>query len=183
MTGWARIRRNGLIALLSACSFCAVAVWGSRRALPDQTAHPVDGYPDLFIDARACPRRGDSAENGRRAEELARLRADRYPYAPRDGVRAVRHYQEAEACYLVARVERSAARVHGAAAALIGRVNTDYAAARLNLLNALEQERWSAALGEIDRLLQLTDHLERNEYVEWLMQQIGRVEARAGTES
>jgi len=60
-------------------------------------------------------------------------------------------------------------------------VNTDYAAARLNLANALEQERWLDALSEIRRLLLLTQHVRRNEYVEWLNQTIGRVAARAST--
>jgi hypothetical protein len=68
-------------------------------------------------------------------------------------------------------------------AALTARVNTDYAAARLNLLNALEQERWSAAFSEIRRLLRLTDHIGRDEYVEWLRKNIGRVAARASAES
>jgi hypothetical protein len=67
--------------------------------------------------------------------------------------------------------------------ALTTRVNTDYAAARLNLLNALEQERWSAALSEIRRLLLLTDHIGRHEYVEWLRKNIGRVAAKASAES
>jgi hypothetical protein len=62
-------------------------------------------------------------------------------------------------------------------------VNTDYAAARLNLFNALEQERWSVALSEIRRLLLLTDHIGRHEYVEWLNEIIGRVTAKASTES
>lgn len=72
--------------------------------------------------------------------------------------------------------------MHRAIAELTTRVNTDYAASRLNLLNALEQERWSAALSEIRRLLLLTDHIGRHEYVEWLSKTIGRVAAKASTE-
>jgi hypothetical protein len=52
----------------------------------------------------------------------------------------------------------------------------------LNLLNALEQERWSAALSEIRRLLRLTDHIGRHEYVEWLKKIIGTVAAKASTD-
>ena len=60
-------------------------------------------------------------------------------------------------------------------------MNTDYAAARLNLLNALERERWSVALTEIRRLLLLTDHVGRHEYVEWLREIIGRVSVKASS--
>jgi len=183
MTEWATIRRNGLIALLSAAALVVLVVWVGGRATPGQRTGPVDDYPELFGDTASCPHRGDAAANGRRAEELAHLRADRYAYDPRDGIRAVRHFQEAEACYSSAGAEQSVSRVHASKAVLIGRVNTDYAAARLNLSNALEQERWSVALSEIHRLLLLTDHLERNEYVEWLTQNIGRVAARASTAS
>jgi hypothetical protein len=173
---------KGIIALLAVLALVVVASWLGARATPSARNHSFDEYPELFVETIACPPRGDAFEKGRRSEELARLRADRYAYDPRDGVRAVHRYQEAESCYRAARDNVGAQRVHRAIAALTTRVKTDYAAARLNLLNALEQESWSAALSEIRRLLLLTDHIGRHEYVEWLRKIIGKVAAKASSE-
>jgi hypothetical protein len=187
MTGLLGNRRNGLIVLLVALAFVSLAFvvlasWLGVRPTPSVRNHPFDDYPTLFVEAIACPHRGDVLESGRRSEELARLRADRYAYDPRDGVRAVQRYQEAESCYRAIGKERMVQRVRRAITALVSQVNMDYAAARLNLLNALEQERWSAALSEIRRLLRLTDHIGRHEYVEWLKKIIGTVAAKASTD-
>jgi hypothetical protein len=174
---------NGIVALLTLLTLVVLASWLGARATPVARNHPFDDYPALFVEGGTCPSRGDVLENGRRSEEFARLRTDRYAYDPRDGVRAVRRYQEAESCYRAAGDEFGAQRVRRAGAALTARVNTDYAAARLNLLNALERERWSVALSEIRRLLLLTDHIGRHEYVEWLSKIIGRVAVKASTPS
>jgi len=183
MTEWLQIRRPGVILVLSACALVAVAVVLLARTHPSERKRAVDDYPELFAEEVLCRHRGDVLAHGRKAEELARLRADRYPYDPGDGIRAVHRYQEAEACYRSAGADSAASRVRQARIALTVRVNTDYAAARLNLVNALERERWSAALGEIHRLLLLTKHLRRHEYVEWLNRTIGRVAAKASTSS
>lgn len=183
MTTSPTIRRMGLITLLSILALALFVALLGHRAHPGTSNRPIDDYPELFAEAKACPRRRPNLENAYRLEELARLRADRYAYDPRDGIRAVHRYQEAEACYRAAGEESEALRAGRASARLADRVNTDYAAARLNLVNALEQERWSVALGEIHRLLLLTDHYGRHEYVDWLKRIIGRVAARASTAS
>lgn len=170
-----------LIALLVAAALFVVAAWLRGGAVPSAGTPAADPHPELFVEEVACPRRGGVLEDGRRSEELALLRSDRYAYDPRDGVRAVQRYQEAEACYRAAGATSDVVRVRRSIAALIARVNTDYAAARLNLVNALEQDRWSDALREIHRLLLLTEHLRRHGYVEWLKRIIGRVAARAST--
>ena len=172
-------RRTVLVALLLVLALVALACCVRARSTPGARNHSLDDYPELFAESGACPHGGDVLSIGRRAEEFARLRTDRYAYDPRDGVRAVHHYQAAEACYRREGDERGVARVHRSTTALIARVNTDYAAARLNLLNALEQERWSAALSEMRRLLLLTNHIGRDEYVEWLRNNIGRVASTA----
>lgn len=176
-----RTKYIGLTVLLAAAALLVVAAWLRGRAAPSAGKREAHTHPELFVEGMACPGRGGILENGRRSEELALLRSDRYAYDPRDGVRAVQRYQEAEACYRAAGATRDVVRVRRSIAALTARVNTDYAAARLNLVNALEQDRWSDALGEIHRLLLLTDHLRRHEYVEWLKKIIGRVAARAST--
>jgi hypothetical protein len=181
MTSHTKARRNGVLGLLAAVGLFFVVQWFREDTTLVSGTRPTVPHPELFEQAIACTGRGRALENGRRSEELALLRADRYPYDSRDGVRAVQHYREAESCYLRAGADAEAARIHRASAVLMARVNTDYAAARLNLANALEQERWLDALSEIRRLLLLTQHLRRNEYVEWLNQTIGRVAARAST--
>ena len=179
MTRVANTKRAALLAT----SLTAVAVLAAfsltRQGTQGSNPPPVDEYPELFAAQPTCPTRGDSLDDGRRAEELALLRADRYAYDPRDGVRAVEQFQAAEACYQSVGAERDAARARRAHLELSARVSTDYAAARLNLLNALQQERWSDALAENRRLLLLTEHLRRHEYVEWLKNDIGRIAARA----
>lgn len=181
MTRLRKFKRASLLVVFTAFVLVAVASWFGDRAPPNSGSHPPDDYPELFVDSRDCPQRGDAFENGRRLEELARVRADRYAYDGRDGVRAVEHYQEAEACYRAAGAGDRGQRVRRALTVLTVRVNTDYAAARLNLVNALEQKRWPAALSEIHRLLLLTQHLVGDEYVEWLKKIIGRVAAEAST--
>jgi hypothetical protein len=173
----------GLVALLCVLALVALALWLNARSTPKAQHHPFADYPELFVESVACPHRGSVPASGRRLEELARLRSDRYAYDPGDGVRAVHHYQEAESCYRDEGNELGARRVRRALAALTVQVNTDYAAARLNLSNALEQERWSAAFSELRRLLLLTHHIGRDEYVEWLRRNIGRVAAKASAES
>ena len=143
----------------------------------------IRDYPTLFAEVGSCRPEGDPIKNAHRSEELARLRADRYAYDPRDGVRAVWRYQQADACYRVAGDEVGARRAHRAGAALAHRVNTDFAAARLHLSNALQRERWSVALGEIRRLRLLTDHVGGHEYVEWLDEIIGKVTVEANAAS
>jgi len=176
-------RRVGVMALLSTTTLAGAVLYSGIGTTPDTRNHPTSSYPNLFVDEVECPHRGSALAVGRRSEEHARMRADRYPYDPRDGVRAVRNYQTAESCYKDSGDELGVHRARRAILALTTRVNTDYAAARLNLFNALEQEQWSVALSEIRRLLLLTDHIRRHEYVEWLDEIIGRVAANASTES
>jgi hypothetical protein len=179
MTGPFRSRWTRIVALLGVLVLVVLASWFETGASPVARDRPVDVYPDLFVEKGACPPRGDALENGRRSEELARLRADRYAYDPGDGVRAVLHYEEAESCYRAAGYEFGSHRVHRAASGLTAQVRTDYAAARLNLLNALERAQWSVALSEIRRLLLLTDHIGRHEYVDWLNEINGTVAVKA----
>lgn len=179
MTGLAPSRRGLVLVSSAALAFLFAAF---SMTVPDVEGSPrasIDEYPELFGSPASCPPRGVVLENGRRAEELGLLHSDRYAYNPRDGVRAVERFQAAEDCYRSAGAASDAARVQRARAELSARVNTDYAAARLNLANALQQERWSDALGENRRLLLLTEHVRRHDYVQWLKNDIGTIAARA----
>ena len=175
-------RRAAVIGLAVLCLVSLLFAWRSSRPAPPRAIDTRD-FPELFSEAAVCPRPRDPIANGRRSEELGLLRADRYPYSPRDGVLAVRRFLEAAACYRAAGATRDARRVERASVALSARVNIDYATARLSLLTALEKERWSDALDEIRQLLLLTQHKRRHEYVQWLEKNIGRVAARAGSAS
>lgn len=181
MKAISQVRRNGFVALSTVCAIVVLVAWLWGRAAPSHHQQALHDYPELFVDVAVCPMQGDTLANGRRLEELGLRRADRYAYNAGDGVRAVQRYREAEACYRAAGSQSDAARVGRLLASLSARVNTDYAAARLNLVTALDQSRWSEALSEINRLILLTKHLRRDGYVEWLNEIIGKIAARAST--
>ena len=175
-------RRSAVLGLALTCFGALSLIERTREAAPS-AAMELRDFPHLFVAAPTCPGPQNSHSDATRLEELGLLRADRYAYDPRDGVIAVRRFGEAAACYRAAGAKLDAARAERAARTMSLRVNTDYAAARLSLLNALEKERWSDALGEIRRLLLLTEHMRRHDYVEWLEKNLGLVAARAGSAS
>jgi len=171
-------RQAGLALLLAFALLLLTRLLGDSET-PATVGRLRVEHPDLFLRGPLCSHPDSALAAARRSEELAHVRADRYAYDPADGVRAVRHYAEAEACYRLGGFGNSASRVHDAASLMTLQLNTDYAAARLGLARSLEQERWSVALREVRRLLRLTHHLGRNEYVEWLEQILRRAAARA----
>ena len=135
-------------------------------------------HPALFDESSRCPSTKTALRNGIVAEETARLRADRYPYDPRDGVRAVHGYRTASSCYDAAGRPSDAERARFAGQELADRIVTDYAAARLSLANAIQAERWAEVLRRTRHLQLLTSHLGGHEYVEWLKELVGKATAR-----
>lgn len=172
-------RRQVLLALLAASTLLPLASLLRDSEAPAAIDSLRVEYPELFLEVPSCSHADRALASARRSEELAQVRADRYPYDPADGILAVRLYGTAEACYRLGGLDSSASRVRDAASTMTLRLNTDYAAARLSLARSLEQERWSSVLHEVHRLLRLTHHLGRNEYVEWLERILGRASARA----
>ncbi|HSN82700.1 MAG TPA: hypothetical protein VLS88_09000 [Polyangiales bacterium] len=146
----------------------AAALWAVLRHPTSAVAALAPGAPSLFESERPCPRTSRARELGRELEARGRLRADRYPYDPRDGVAALRRHQEAISCYRFSGSTADVARVESAALTLATRVQTDYAAARMNLMRALESRRWAEARAEARQLLLFTEHLGEHDYVEWL---------------
>jgi len=179
MTFAPRIRRAVLPVALAAGTALAIAGWHEGHPTSDETTRGAESYPNLFDRHASCSMPSDTLQTGFALEERARLLADRYAYNPRDGVRAVHQYMRAEDCYRAAHAELSVKRAHQARAQLALRVNADYAAARLNLANALARENYPVALSEIHRLLLLTEHVGTHNYVEWLHDIVGKVAARA----
>ena len=171
-------RRAGLvIVVLGVLSFVVISFVRENDAarMDDGTARV---HPALFGDSPTCPSHETAVQSGIRAEEMARFRADRYPYDPRDGVRAVQGYRTAARCYEVAGRPSDAKRTRFVGQELAARMVTDYAAARLSLANAIEAERWADVLRETRHLQLLTSHLGGHEYVEWLKEIVGRATAR-----
>ena len=171
--------RQVLLTLLVAVALLALTALLGDSEAPTAVGSLRFEHPNLFLEGSLCSHPKRSLVTARRSEELAHVRADRYAYDPADGVRAVRLYAEAEACYRLGGLNSSASRVRDAASLMILQLNTDYAAARLSLARSLEQKRWADALREVQRLLRLTHHLGRNEYVEWLEHILRRATAKA----
>ncbi len=169
-----------VIALLS--GLVAYEIWlRDREVVTDPLDHRPAAFPELFAAPAPCPEESEHRDAGVRLEERARLRADRYAYDPRDGVLSVQRYRQATACYGRVGDGATASRARASGAALSARIEADYAAARLNLVNALERENWRAALAIIHRLRRLTGHVGRNEYVDWLDEIEGRVASHASS--
>ena len=135
-------------------------------------------YPELFSVDPACVATADFAKAGARAEAIGRAREDRYPYDPRDGVRAVIGYRRAAACYARAGRDSEARRADEAGERLANRVRTDYASARLTLASAIEAEQWDQAYHKARELRVLLSHIEGHEYVEWIDKTIGLADSR-----
>jgi hypothetical protein len=173
-----RARQLLLVLSLGFALLALISLFGGSTTPASVGSSPIQ-HPVLFQQSSVCSHPGSSTVAARRSEELAQVRADRYAYDPADGVRAVQLYAEAEACYRLRGLDSAASRVREAASLMKMRLDTDYAAARLSLARSLEQDRWSAALREVRRLLRLTHHLGRNEYVEWLQHILRRAAARA----
>lgn len=137
-----------------------------------------ESHPKLFVDSPLCPEETEPARSGARSEEVGRFFAERYPYDPRDGVRAVRAYRVAADCYVRGGRFADADRIGAALSRLLDQVTRDYAAARLTLAQAIEAERWPDVLREARRLHLLTLHVGASEYDEWLRQITGKAMAR-----
>ena len=171
-----------LLLIAAVCTLAAYGLWlRDQEAVADPISRRPVTFPELFSASAPCPEESKHREVGARLEERARLRADRYAYDPRDGVLSVRRYRQAAACHNAAGDEVAASRARALGTVVSARIEADYAAARLNLVNALEREQWKAALAIIQRLRRLTDQVGRSEYVDWLDEIEGRVAARASS--
>jgi len=138
-------------------------------------------FPALFEPARACPHDAFAGRAAARAEFQGILLAERYPYDPRDGVRAVHRFQEAQSCYEASGVQDGARRTGRLATRLATRIEIDYASSRLALESAMAADKWSVAQGELLKLLRLTEHRRGHPFVEYLIRVAGKVAIRAST--
>jgi hypothetical protein len=135
-------------------------------------------HPPLFTPLLDCPHPETPLASAARAEAKAWLQEERYPYDPREGVRAVKSYTEATNCYEQTGRAAESSRTRSRSSALTTRVATDYATSRLRLESALEGGHWMDALRAARRLQLLTSHIEGHRYVEWLEEIAGKATAR-----
>lgn len=135
----------------------------------------------LFEPARECPHDTFAGRAAARAELQGILFAERYPYDPRDGIRAVHRFLEAQSCYEASGVHEGARRTGRLAARLAARIEVDYVSSRLALESAMAAEKWSVAHGELLKLLRLTEHRRGHPFVEHLIRVAGKVAIRASS--
>lgn len=141
--------------------------------LPDEARlaeMPPAAPPPLFAGAPdSCPEAdpGAIAPRAREMAEAARAKSERYPFAARDGIRAVELYAAAASCFAAAGHDRDAERVTRERAALMAAIDDDYRAGRLELERATQYGRTREALAHVRRLLAMLAHLD-DPYVEWL---------------
>jgi len=163
----------------------ALAVLGSGLYLASQakethsSAHRSPDLPGLFGPTRDCPHGASARRAALRAESHGILLSERYPYDPRDGVRAVQRLREAQRCYEASGVDESARRAAYHASKLAARIEADYASSRLALETAMASGKWHVAHDELQRLLRLTAHLRAHPFAEHLRDLAGKVASSA----
>ena len=167
-----------LLGLSGAVAALAAVVWlAVGGSLADSATAMRPSHPRLFDTIPKCTTNALTLRRARRLEQQGYLRAERYPYDARDGIRAVLRLLEAQSCYRTVGKEEEANRISRRASELTARLDVDYASARLVLDTALAAENWSVAHVELSRLLALTEHLNGHAYVEWLKAVAGRIAA------
>ncbi len=164
---WAKLLRK--IAMLAVCAWL---LWG-LVAKPDQPMQSAAKPPALFPEqtrATTCPESDSKAAgHGQDALEAARAKAERYAFAPFDGVQAVRLYDLAVSCFRAAGDTGQAEEAQRERARLRTRLEDDYRLRCLRIENALKYERWEEALAGT---LVVADMLRDRDgaYERWLVQ-------------
>lgn len=161
------MRATGVLPWMAVAAFAACGLGlglGCRRAPESGVGESPEAPSELFVASGRCAASG----RAQRLERDGRMRNERYPYDPRDGIVAVRLFLEAAECYQARGRPTDAMRAAAAARRLESRITTDYAAARVALEHALERGTWSDARRHVRRLLSLTEHMTPHPYVDWL---------------
>jgi hypothetical protein len=114
----------------------------------------------------------------REAEHAGRAKLQRFAFAAHEGIEALDLLAEASACFNAAGQADDAARARDAHSAWSGQLADDYAAARLELRVALEQERYQQALNAASHLQALLAARPACPYSEWLSSVAHRLERK-----
>lgn len=153
----------------------SVLACGADPRLSDMLELPPAPAPRLVIREQECRDRVPTAGSARRTEQRAHLRVERYPYDPGDGLRGALSLLEARRCFEKAGYPSDAARVSTAAAKVVSRLKSDFAAAHVALERALREEDWAGALHHSRWFLGFVEHGESDPYIEWVRGVASRV--------
>lgn len=152
----------------------------------DAIGRPPEAPPLLEPEEPSCQSGASPARHrAERDEEAAAAKGQRYPFAPADGVEAVRLYRHAAACFAATGDLEGRERASERARRVAQRAEADYDTARFRLERALARQDWPAALVEAQTLLAFLGG-RRDPYVEWLtmlerrLRLAGAAESRSG---
>jgi hypothetical protein len=166
------------IILLMLATWLGLQILGQRRAGPPRTnAEPPVLFDDLQFECGG--HQHEAAERGREELDAAEARAERYPFAPHDGVESVRGFARAASCFRMAGKREMAKAVDKETMRMRARVDGDYQFHYLRLERALDHRRYREALREA-RLLQSYVRSYGGEYAEWLIRVDRALERRIG---
>jgi hypothetical protein len=171
---FARRSRFQLIAVQSTLLAWVLAC-GADPRLSELLELPPAPAPRLVVRDQECRDRVPTAAYARRAEERAHLRLERYPYDPDDGLRGALLLLEARRCFERAGYPSDAARLSTAAAKVVSRLKSDFAAAHVALEHALREEDWAGALHHSRWFLAFVERGESDPYIEWVRGVASRV--------
>jgi hypothetical protein len=151
------------IALLAAAA--AILRW-SDPASP--TAQDAD--PPVLASAASCAEQTRESANGRAAKALdeAHAKQKRAPFDRTDGVEALKLLSEAKACFDMVGLTAQAMAAEQERAAWQQQMDEEYAALRLRLRVALDQNRVADALTALKGLEALVATQARSPYRAWL---------------
>lgn len=169
LEGDASTRRAPSIVVLLAPIVLGVALFsvlsdGAEGGIADEPEPPA-----LFTDEAVTCSSGAAPAHHRaeRDEQAASAKIQRYPFAPRDGVQAVRLLAHARACYAASGDGDGAARTEARESRLRTTIVRDYDGARFRLARAIRDENWRGAADEARALLSLLSGRD-GPYVDWL---------------
>jgi hypothetical protein len=167
--------RRTIAMLLSATFLAACSADPGQRPA---AAEP----PTLGAEATGCDRPEAPGARGREAAAAGRARAQRYPFAAREGRTALELLATAQACLELAHQDAEAHDVKRQRAALLDRMERDYRVLRIRLSRARAAGRHPQALRAARGLLALLEHV-RDPYVDQLRALEHRLAHRAAEEA
>lgn len=179
-TSGSRKGPNSAVVLAVTVAFLAAGAAILRWADPaSPTAH--DAEPPALASAASCAEQSTDGANGRAAKALAEAHAKqkRAPFDRTDGVDALKLLSEAKACFDTAGLTAQATAAEQERAGWQQQMDEEYAALRLRLRVALDQNRVTDALTALKGLEALVATQARSPYRAWLSSVRRDLERRA----
>jgi hypothetical protein len=181
-TSGSRKGPNSAVVLAMTVAFLAAGAAILRWADPaSPTAH--DAEPPALASAASCAEQSADGANGRAVKALveAHAKQERAPFDRSDGVEALKLLSEAKACFDTAGLTAQATAAEQERAAWQQQMDEEYAALRLRLRVALDQNRVADALTALKGLEALVATQARSPYRAWLSSVRRDLERRAAS--